>query len=170
MDRISSTTKAGVFVEAMHRIDNFENNRIALYKGLKTANRITIIYDFNTNLVSITAILPIDSVDISKPEGSIDYVNFSSNYLVSIPSHLFADISEAPNNLSGDELLSVTLSAIGYVSAFSIGSADALKPEPKKNIQITLDEPNLKAIIDAVIPFSSYLNDSGAIMAMPLDE
>ena len=163
MDRITSTTKAGVFVEAMCRLDVFENNRIALYKGFQTANRVTIYYDFTTNLISITAILPIDSVDVSKPEGSIGYVVFPSSNFVQIGTIL----SSVDPNSGGESL--VVLEAIGYASASRLFSIDAAKPEPKKNIQITLDEPNLKAIIDATIPFRHYLNNLGAIETIPLD-
>jgi hypothetical protein len=166
MDRITSTTRAGVFVEAMCRIDVFENNRIALYKGFKTANRVTISYDFSTNLISITAILPIDSVDISKPEGSIGYVVFPSSNIVYISGEVRASID--PNNTGGESSLSVE--SIAYASASTLFSIDAVKPQPIKNIQITLDEPNLKAIVEATIPFRHYLNNSGVIETIPLDE
>jgi hypothetical protein len=163
MDRIASTTKSGVFVEAMCRLDVFENNRIALYKGFQTANRVTIYYDFTTNLISITAILPIDSVDTSKPVGSKDYISFPP----SVPSVLVSAETTISQEIGENGALITTVT---YVAIYGLLSEDEARTEPRKNIQITLDVPNLKAIIDATIPFRHYLNNSGAIETIPLDE
>jgi hypothetical protein len=166
MDRITSSTKSGVFVEAMCRIDVYENNRISLYKGFQTANRVSISYDFSTNLISITAILPIDSVDTSKPQGSINHIVFPSLNIVRVSGAILASID--PNNTGGESVVSVE--SVAYTSASSLFLVDSARSEPRKNIQVTLDPPNLKAIIDATIPFRSYLNNLGAVETIPLDD
>jgi hypothetical protein len=67
-------------------------------------------------------------------------------------------------------LAPIGVSELVYSSALTIQKADEARPMPRKNIQITFDQPNLKAIVEAILPFESHRSNSGAIVVTPLDE
>lgn len=188
MDRINSQTRSGILLESLYYLDKYENERMSLYKSLVTANRIQIYFDFSTKLIYISAILPIDSVDLKKTITSPDRIVFpdwnekvnaanASSY-VFVPGYTESVDYEfdEEGRLAVITIVSVLDSfqpvGIGdlvYSSAATLQGLDSVLPEPRKNIQITLDEPNLKAIIEAILPFDTYLSASGEIVIIPLD-
>lgn len=189
MDKINSQTRSGILLESLYYLDRYENERIALYKSLVTANRIQIYSDFLTKLIYVSAILPIDSVDLTKTITSpdrivfpvwnekVDAVNASSyvfvpGYTESVDYEFDEEDRLAVITIVRvlDSFQPVGLADLVYSSAATLQGLDSVLPEPKKNIQITLDEPNLKAVIEAILPFETYLSASGEIVINLLDE
>jgi hypothetical protein len=189
MDRINSSTRSGILLETLYYLDKYETERIILYKSLQTANRIQISIDFSTQLIYISAILPINSVDLTKSitdpqrvvfpnwntvlntEGvttrvlipgyteSVDFEYDEENQITTITVVMVLDYYE--------DVLAPTLV---YSTALTMQGADNVRQTPRKNIQVTIDEPELKAIVEAVLPFDSYLNTIGELVITPLDD
>lgn len=177
MDRITSQTNSAILLESLYYLDKYENERILLYKSLVTANRIKIDFDFSAKLIYISAILPINSVDASLPIESPLKPDFPDwNEEVELPKILSYSLEissiESEENDSGGSVITITyVPIIIYAAVVALQKADEALPEAqkRKNIQITLDEPNLKAIIEAVLPFESYLDADANIVITPLD-
>jgi hypothetical protein len=189
MERINSQTRSTILLEALYYLDKFENERISLYKSLETANRIKIDFDFDSKFIYISAILPIDSVDMSKPITDPNRVVFpdwneeinvvSALSYVLVPGYTISVDVQYDDDTSATEitivyvppyLAPIGVSELVYSSALTIQKADEARPMPRKNIQITFDQPNLKAIVEAILPFESHRSNSGAIVVTPLDE
>lgn len=189
MDKINSQTRSGILLESLYYLDKYENERIVLYKSLVTANRIKIDFDFSAKSIYISAILPIDSVDLTKPIVDPDRVVFpdwneqvdaaAATTYVLVPGYTIS-VDEEYDEESGVRTITI-VSALAfyapvdvpelvYSAALTLQEADNVIASPRKNIQITFDEPNLKAIIEAVLPFESYLNANAEIVVVPLDD
>lgn len=189
MDRISSQTRSGILLESLYYLDKYENDRIVLYKSLVTANRIKIDFDFSTKFINISAIMPIDSVDLTKPITSPERVVFPVwntvietvdvvEYVV-IPGYTESvsfeyDEETGRNTITinhvGAQTIEVVTPTIVYSTVLTMQELDVVRPEPRKNIQITLDEPNLKAIIEAILPFDYFIDGLGRFVITPLDD
>ena len=192
MDKINSQTRSGVLLESLYYLDKYENERIVLYKSLVTANRIKIDFDFSAKSIYISAILPIDSVDPTKVITDPDRVIFpdwneevdavEATKYVLVPGYTISiEIEEVDDGEGSRTITITTVSALAsyapidvpelvYSAALTLQQVDNVRASPRKNIQITFDEPNLKAIIEAVLPFESYLNANAEIVVVPLDD
>jgi hypothetical protein len=164
MDRINSQTKSAILFESLFYLDKYENERIALYKSLVTANRIQISIDIVEGFVSISAILPIASVDPDPKAPSIPIFPVWNRY-VAIPSFTDEVIDYETN--SDDEYL-IPVTAVITIVAYDIFNSDRTRPNPRKNISITLDKPNLKAKIEAILPCQVLWRDRRLVI-LPLD-
>lgn len=67
MDRVKSSTDKGKLIELVYLLNQYENERIALYGSLAAANNIYMEADFFNFIFSISAILPIDGMAAQTP-------------------------------------------------------------------------------------------------------
>lgn len=189
MDRISSQTRSAILLESLYYLDKYENYRISLYESLVTANRIKIDFDFSTRFINISAIMPIDSVDLTKPITSPERVVFpvwnTEIEVVDVVSYVIIPgytqmVSYERNEETGETTLildhipattiEVVTPTLVYSTVLTMQELDIVRPVPRKNIQITLDEPNLKAIIEAILPFDCFIDSEGRTVVIPLDD
>ncbi len=185
MERISSSTPSAILFESFYFLDGFENERIYLYKSLKTANNIYLFFDLVEKRARLSAILPIDRVNATKPIDSPGYLVFPEwvgavqiDYNVGFA--LWGGYMGGDNDANSDDndliwdavqgTATVSASSLFVAAAQTIAMQESAKPEIErtKSIQITLDEPNLKAIVEADIPFE-ISGDKGTFKIVLLD-
>jgi hypothetical protein len=127
-------------------------------------------------------------VDLTKPITSPDRIRFpdwntpvnasTASQYVLVPGYTESvDIEyDEQNQVSVITIVSV-LDSIQPISAAelvlsslkTLEGVDLVLPQPRKNIGITIDEPNLKAIVEAILPFDTSLGANGEIVITPLD-
>jgi hypothetical protein len=68
-----------------------------------------------------------------------------------------------------DSIQPISAAELVLSSLKTLEGVDLVLPQPRKNIGITIDEPNLKAIVEAILPFDTSLGANGEIVITPLD-
>lgn len=156
---LDSTTKASALVEVIRKLNDAEALRNAANPGVAPKNNISMVADFDSRTIAITATMPFTRTFGTQGQSILTY----NDYLGGSYSAFTVG--------TGDALSPLLQGAVVQIAQIVSGAELAVTPDTDRpnNVQITDDYELSVTVISVNMPFTPSFGSGGEITITALD-